>query len=122
MTDYRRQAGDKLGFNWKMTNVAGKRAIRHVIFDSNFGKSFIHARLAVMLGDAGSLSFYGRRPDIHQLIAEHLTAEYRVKTVGRGRTVDEWKIRPDRSDNHWLDCLAGCAVCASMIKKRRLHQ
>jgi hypothetical protein len=37
-----------------------------------------------------------------------------VKTEGRGRTVDEWKIRPQRFDNHWLDCLAGCAVAASM--------
>jgi hypothetical protein len=107
--------GDKLGFNWMMPNVAGKRAIRHVIFDSNFWKSFVHARLSVMLGDKGSLSLYGRLPQHHQQIAEHLTAEYRVKTQGRGRIVDEWKLRPDRSDNHWLDCLAGCAVCGSML-------
>jgi hypothetical protein len=98
-----------------MPSVAGKRAIRHVIFDSNFWKSFVHARLAVPLGDRGCLSLWGRRPDIHQLLAEHLTAEYRVRTEGRGRVVDEWKLRPDRSDNHWLDCLAGCAVCGSML-------
>ena len=67
------------------------------------------------MGDRGCLSFYGRHPSLHQLIAEHLTAEYRVKTTGRGRTVDEWKLRPERSDNHWLDCLAGCAVCGSML-------
>lgn len=115
MTEYRKQPGDRLGFNWMMPNVAGKRAIRHVIFDSNFWKSFIHARLAVPMGDKSGLSFYGRHPALHQLIAEHLTAEYRVKTVGRGRTVDEWKLRPERNDNHWLDCIAGCAVCASML-------
>ncbi len=115
MTEYKKKPGDRLGFNWMMPNVAGKRAIRHVIFDSNFWKSFVHARLAVPLGDKGCLSFYGRHPALHQLIAEHLTAEYRVRTVGRGRTVDEWKIRPERGDNHWLDCLAGCAVCASML-------
>lgn len=115
MTEYRRQRGDRLGFNWMMPSVAGKRAIRHVIFDSNFWKSFVHARLAVPLGDRGCLSLWGRRPDIHQLLAEHLTAEYRVRTEGRGRVVDEWKLRPDRSDNHWLDCLAGCAVCGSML-------
>jgi phage terminase large subunit GpA-like protein len=115
MTEYRKQPGDRLGFNWMVPNVAGKRAIRHVIFDSNFWKSFIHVRLAVPIGDHGSLSFFGRYPDLHQLIAEHLTAEYRVKTVGRGRVVDEWKIRPERRDNHWLDCLVGCAVCASML-------
>jgi len=48
------------------------------------------------------------------LIAEHLTSEYRVKTEGRGRTVDEWKLRVDGLDNHWLDCLVGAAVAASM--------
>lgn len=115
MTEYRKQPGDKLGFNWMMPSVRGKRAIRHVIFDSNFWKSFIHARLAVPMGDKSCLSFYGRHPQIHQLVAEHLTAEYRVKTTGRGRTVDEWKLRPECSDNHWLDCFAGCAVCASML-------
>ena len=57
----------------------------------------------------------GRIPGVHQLLAEHLTAEYKVKTQGRGRTVDEWKLKPDRTDNHWLDCIAGCAVCASML-------
>ena len=46
--------------------------------------------------------------------AEHVTAEYRVRTEGRGRSVDEWKMRADRTDNHWLDCLVGCAVAASM--------
>lgn len=115
MTEYRKQVGDRLGFNWMIPNVAGKRAIRHVIYDTNFWKSFIHARLAVPLGDKSNLSLFGRIPSIHQLLAEHLTAEYRVKTSGRGRTVDEWKLKPDRHDNHWLDCLAGCAVCASML-------
>jgi hypothetical protein len=50
----------------------------------------------------------------HRLLAEHLTSEYRVKTTGRGRTVDEWKIRIPGADNHWLDALVGCAVGASM--------
>ena len=60
------------------------------------------------------MSLFGRRPDEHRLFAEHLTAEYRVRTEGRGREVDEWKLRPERSDNHWLDCLVGSAVAASM--------
>jgi len=48
------------------------------------------------------------------MLSEHLTSEYRVKTEGRGRTVDEWKLRVDGLDNHWLDCLVGSAVAASM--------
>ena len=115
MTEYRKQPGDRLGFNWMMPSVAKKRAVRHVIFDSNFWKSFVHARLAVAIGDKGSLTLFGRIPGVHQLLAEHLTAEYRVKTSGRGRTVDEWKLKPEHHDNHWLDCLAGCAVCGSML-------
>ena len=115
MTEYRKQQGDRLGFNWMIPNVAGKRAIRHVIYDTNYWKSFFHARLAVPVGDKGSLTLYGRIPGAHQLFAEHLTAEYRVKTQGRGRTVDEWKLKPQSHDNHFLDCVAGCAVCGSML-------
>ena len=37
-----------------------------------------------------------------------------MKTEGRGRVVDEWKLRPAASDNHWLDCLVGCAVAAAI--------
>lgn len=114
LSAYRRKPGERMGFNWMMPNVAGKRAIRHVIFDTNFWKSFVHSRLSVAMGDRGNLSLFGRNPLMHQMFAEHLTAEYRVKVEAMGRTVDEWKIRPERGDNHFLDCLAGCAVCASI--------
>jgi hypothetical protein len=112
--EYKRKRGDRVGHNWRIPNVQGKRAIRHAIFDSNYWKSFIHARLSVPMGDRGCLSLFGRDPQTHRLIAEHLTAEYRVKTEGRGRVVDEWKSRPEALDNHWLDCLVGCAVAASI--------
>lgn len=115
MTEYKKKRGERLGFNWFQPAIAGKRAIRHVVFDTNFWKSFVHSRLSVAMGDAGNLSLYGRNALHHLNFAEHLTAEYRVKTEGLGRVVDEWKIRPQRGDNHWLDCLAGCAVCASML-------
>lgn len=113
-SEYKRRPGDRIGHNWRVPNVHGKRTIRHVLFDTNYWKTFVHARLAVPMGDRGCLSLFGQSPDQHRLLAEHLTAEYRVKTEGRGRTVDEWKLRPERSDNHWLDCLVGAAVAASM--------
>jgi phage terminase large subunit GpA-like protein len=112
--EYRRRPGDRVGLNWRMPNVHGKRAVRHVVYDTNYWKSFCQARLAVPLGDRSCLSLFGDSPDMHRLFAEHLTAEYRVKTEGRGRTVDEWKWRPEHGDNHWLDGLVGCAVAASM--------
>jgi hypothetical protein len=113
-SDYKRKRGERIGLNWRVPVVTGKRAVRHVVFDTNYWKSFVHARLAVPMGDPGCLSLFGSKPEPHRLIAEHLTSEYRVKTEGRGRTVDEWKLRVDGLDNHWLDCLVGAAVAASM--------
>ncbi|MDX2199592.1 MAG: terminase gpA endonuclease subunit, partial [Phycisphaerae bacterium] len=113
-SDYKRRRGDRVGLNWRVPTVNGKRAVRHVTFDTNYWKSFVHARLAVAMGDPGCLSLFGRKPELHRLLAEHLTSEYRVKTEGRGRTVDEWKLRADGVDNHWFDCLVGCAVAASV--------
>jgi len=113
-SDYKRKRGERVGLNWRVPVVTGKRAIRHALYDTNYWKSFVHARLAVPMGDPGCLSFFGRDAKAHRLVAEHLTSEYRVKTEGRGRTVDEWKIRVAGIDNHWLDCLVGSAVAASM--------
>ena len=75
----------------------------------------MHARLAVAMGDRGCLSLFGMKPEEHRLLSEHLAAEYRVRTEARGRTVDEWKLKASAVDNHWLDCLVGCAAAASML-------
>ncbi|MFO0911470.1 MAG: terminase gpA endonuclease subunit [Pirellulales bacterium] len=113
-SEYRRKPGDRVGHNWRIPNVEGRRAVRHVLYDTNYWKSFVFSRLAVPMGQRGCLSLFGERPDLHRLFAEHLKAEYRVKTEGRGRTVDEWKQGPERFDNHWLDCVVGCAVGGSV--------
>jgi hypothetical protein len=111
--EYRRKPGERLGLNWS-SPAPGPRAIRHVTFDTNFWKSFVHARLSVAIGDPGCLTLFGRNGEDHRLLAEHLTAEYKVRTQGRGREVDEWRLRADGLDNHWLDCLVGAAVGASI--------
>ena len=113
-SEYKRKRGDRVGLNWRIPIITGKRAVRHVIFDANYWKSFIQTRLGVPMGDPGCLSLFGRKPEAHRLIAEHITSEYSVKTEGRGRTVDEWKLRVNGMDNHWLDCVVGAAVAASM--------
>lgn len=113
-SDYKRKRGERVGLNWRVPIVTGKRAVRHVLFDTNYWKSFVHARLAVPMGDSGGLSLFGQKPETHRLLSEHLTSEYRVRTEGRGRTVDEWKLRVEGLDNHWLDGLVGAAVAASM--------
>ena len=114
-SEYKRKKGERVGLHWRVPNVQGRRQVRHIVIDTNYWKSFVHARLAVGMGDPGSLSLFGRKPGEHELLAEHLTAEYRVKTEARGRVVDEWKLRAGGPDNHWLDCLVGCAVAASIL-------
>lgn len=114
MSEFKKAVGDRVGHNWRMPNIRGKRAVRHVIYDTNYWKSFIASRLLTSIGDRGCLSLWGRESERHMLFAEHVTAEYRVKTEGRGRRVDEWKMRPEAHDNHWFDGLVGCAVAASM--------
>ncbi len=112
--EYKRKRGDRVGLNWRVPHTAGRRAIRHVVYDTNYWKSFIQARFRTAQGDPGCLSLFGRQPEHHRLLAEHLTSEYPVRTEGRGRTVDEWKLRASGLENHWLDCLTGSAVAASM--------
>ena len=114
MSEYKKTVGDRVGHNWRMPNIRGKRAVRHVIFDTNYWNSFVASRILTSMGDRGCLSLWGRETERHILFAEHLTAEYRVKTEGRGRRVDEWKMRPEAHDNHWFDGIVGCAVAASM--------
>jgi len=114
-SEYKRKRGDRVGHHWRIPNVHGRRQVRHVVIDTNYWKSFVHARLAVAMGDPGCLSLFGRQPTDHQLLAEHVSAEYRVRTEARGRVVDEWKLRAGGPDNHWLDCLVGCAVAASVL-------
>lgn len=113
-SQYKRKKGDRIGLHWRIPNTTGKRAMRHVLIDTNYWKTFVHARLSVAMGDPGALSLFGRDENAHRLLAEHLTAEYCVQTQAKDRIVDEWKLKAIRPDNHWLDCLVGCAVAASM--------
>lgn len=113
MSDLNPKLGRRMGVHWFEDRVDGRQT-RCITIDTNWWKSFVQSRLSTPLGDHGSLTIYNAESYQHATLAEHLTAEFRTRTFGRGREVDEWKIRPDRPDNHWLDCLVGCAVGASM--------
>ena len=114
MSEYQRKPGEKLGLNWYFPSCKGKRAVRYVVFDANFWKSFILQRLKTGMGGRGCLSLYGHNSQLHSLFASHIAAETYVETAGMGRRVEEWKLKPDAVDNHWLDCLVGTAVGASI--------
>jgi hypothetical protein len=45
------QAGEQVGLNWRIRRTTKKHApIRHGVYDTNFWKSFMHARLFVPMG------------------------------------------------------------------------
>lgn len=113
-SEYKRKRGERVGSHWRIPSVVGKRAIRHVITDVNYWKTFIHARLKLAVGDKSSFSLYGTKPQSHRYLAEHLTAEYKTAVTAKGRTVVEWKLKPNHKRNDWFDCLVGCAVGASI--------
>jgi hypothetical protein len=102
--------GDKVGLQWRVGRIGTAKDQRSAIYDTNFWKSFVAARLRMQLGDPEALTLH--KGD-HELLLEHLTAEFPVRTEARGRVVDEWQMQPGR-DNHWFDCLVGSAVAASI--------
>lgn len=105
--------GDRLGLNWRIAAADRTSPVRFVLFDTNYWKSFIAARLRSGMGAFGALTVFGDSPDIHRMLGDHLTAEYATWVASRGREMDEWREIPGR-DNHWFDCLVGSAVAASI--------
>lgn len=115
MNEYRKKRGDRIGHNWRCPNVRGRRVVRYVLFDANYWKTFLSARFNTQKGDHGALTVFNGPENRMRLLSDHLQSEFSVRTEGRGRTCDEWKIKPQHFDNHWLDCLVGCCVGASML-------
>lgn len=116
MSAYRRQKGEIHGHHWYIPNTRKTREHRHVLYDTNWWKSFIHSRIATTPGDKGSMTLYGNKKAKHRMIADHIAeSESWTKTMGHGREVREWKLKPGKPDNHYFDCVVGCAVGASML-------
>ena len=100
--------GEKLGLNWIMRQTATNQ--RYGVYETNFWKTFSAARLRLAIGDPEAITLHAGD---HDMLVEHLTSEYPVRTEARGRVVDEWKL-DNRRENHWWDCLVGAAVAASI--------
>ena len=109
INEYIRHPGDRFGWNWY---CPAKGNQRHILYDVFSWKSFVSQRLKMTWGDTGAFAIYQAAPKAHRLFAEHLCSEYPTMTSGLGRSVNVWKLRPNR-DNHWWDCLVGCFVAAS---------
>jgi hypothetical protein len=114
MSEWKDRDGERKGDHWRLTPIEGQ-SIRRLTFDTNNWKSFVHDRLGAAEGDPSTLTLYGDEPKRHELIADHLSAEYRTQVEGKGRRVDEWDKRPGNPDNHLLDNVVGAAVAAGVL-------
>jgi phage terminase large subunit GpA-like protein len=104
----RKNRGDRAGLNWLVGKTAEGTQIE-ANYDTNFWKTFTSGRLRLGLGDPEAIMLHSGH---HEMLIEHLVAEFPVRVEARGRTVDEWK--EVARENHWWDCLVGCAVAASI--------
>lgn len=104
--------GESLGDEWRIgPTPRGHR----ITFDSNHWKTQAGSRLLTPLGSPGACLLYGDDPDAHRLVADHFTAEKAVEVASKHRRVYEWKVKPGRPDNHFLDCFVGCLVAGSTL-------
>jgi phage terminase large subunit GpA-like protein len=115
MSSYQKRPGEKHGWFWMIPNVRRTGEFSHVATDVNYWKAMVHRNLATAPGEPGSLTIFGQARE-HELFAQHVAnSEFWVDVTGLGRTVREWSLKPSKPDNHWLDCLVGCAAAASML-------
>ena len=115
--EYKSKPGDFVSpYNWRIPSVRGKKVARYIYSDVNYWKTFARSRILTATGDTGCIYLFGLEQNgqraSNAMISDHFTAEFSVRTSGRGRSVDEWKNRPNR-ENHYWDCLVGCMIAAS---------
>ncbi|MBX3405029.1 MAG: phage terminase large subunit family protein [Phycisphaeraceae bacterium] len=115
IAEWARSPGDRIGLNWKIPAMAGRRACRHLLFDANWWKSCVAARLRTARGDRGSVHLCSGTIEEHRLLIDHLTSERATLVTANSRSATQWELRTPGRDNHWWDCLVGCAVAANML-------
>lgn len=114
ISEWKPRPGERKGYFWRLTMGEHGR-VQCVQFDPDAWKSFVHAGIVTPLGGKTGITLFGKSAQVHEQIANHLSAEYSEPATLRGTTFDKWQIRPDRPDNHLLDTVVGCHVAASLM-------
>lgn len=107
-----RQYGPRDNCRWYVP-VAGHSA-GIVRFDKYHWLSSLHARFVTPVPEPSAWELHGDKYADHRMIASHLQGQQAVEVHARGRSIIQWKADRSRED-HWLDCLVGCMVAASML-------
>jgi phage terminase large subunit GpA-like protein len=121
MFQWPQKPGRKFGESW-FEDKPSRRSFRTVSMDVNHWKCQVHDAIRQEVGDAGSLSLFGKQPERHRMFADHCNAET-VQLVSAKHEKHEWTCKPNR-DNHWFDCVVGCMAAASHsgVRSRETHQ
>jgi hypothetical protein len=112
--EYRKVRGDINGHHWRIPKVQSRGEVRHAMIDTNYWKSFLFQSLGISKGDKGALTLWGNQESTHRMFADQICSEICIAVSTRDRTVNEWKEKPNRPDNHLFDCMVGCMAGASM--------
>jgi hypothetical protein len=98
--------------NWVLPTSERDGELFHVLFDANFWKTTLAARLS-QAPRVAKWELFGNRFTNHEQYLKHLTSEYPNQVTANGRTVNVWETFPNQP-NHWWDTTVLCAVAASM--------
>lgn len=110
-----RKAGERRGDHWSEPPLLRGQPVRHVNFDANYYKTFMHARLSTAIGDRGSLTLFGDKPSAHRMLCDHLVSEQPTTITNEktGRKVDQYSLVKVGGENHKLDGVVGCLMLGS---------
>jgi hypothetical protein len=115
LNDLKKQPGDNCGSFWRLRSPKEKDAIRHLLYDVDYWKSFHRDRLLIPQESPGAVTLFAGRD--HTMYADHMLSEYSsmIHDVNTQRTVEVWEQRPERPDNHFWDCGVGNGMLGSML-------
>lgn len=88
-----------------------------LLFDPNHYRSKFHEGLATEPGNPGSITYFGTHAS--RIMAEHLGAKYVMRRDANRRDFEEWKNKPGRNQDHWLDCAVMARVGLELLGFRR---
>lgn len=109
----------QLGDQWHVRRDQAERQ-QYVTLDVDHYKRFLQERLAVKLGEPGSLSLYkSASANEHVKLSKHFTSEAFRRELVPGRGVREFWHQSGA--NHLLDCAAGCCAAANRAGWRLLE-
>lgn len=91
--------------------------VQIVEVDADHWKTWVYERLATPLDQAGRMTFFKARPEVHLALARHLTAESKTEEFVTGKgVVAKWERV--RRQNHWFDALYNACAAGHACKVR----